>query len=70
VVRVVIDTPKKLSPEARALLLKYAEETGEEIHERETLLERVKHLFGGRRKDRAASDDADEARSAARVGKE
>jgi len=70
VVRIVIDTPERLSAKARELLLAYAEETGEEIHERETLLERVKHLFGGRRKDRAASDDADEARSAARVGKE
>jgi len=83
VVRVVIDTPKKLSPEARALLLKYAEETGEEIHERETLLERVKSLFGGRRKDKdgktvagaaardrdAARDGDDEAAEAARKRK-
>ncbi|HKI59371.1 MAG TPA: J domain-containing protein [Trueperaceae bacterium] len=58
VVRVVVDTPRKLSAKARTLLLQYAEETGEEIHERETLLERVKSLFGGRRKGKDGSPDA------------
>jgi len=52
VVRIVVDTPGKLTPKARSLLLDYAEEMGEEIHERETLLSRVKSLFGGRRKDK------------------
>lgn len=70
IVRIVVDTPKRLSARARELLLDYADETGEEIYERETLLERIKHLFGGRRKEKAASDDEAEARSAARVGKE
>lgn len=57
VVRVVMDTPTKLSPRARDLLLRYAEEAGEEIHERETLLGRVKSLFGARRKDKGAERD-------------
>jgi len=69
IVRIVVDTPRRLSPKARELLLAYADEVGEEIHERETLLERVKHLFGGRRKDRAAADDA-ETRGAVGVGKD
>jgi len=71
VVRIVVDTPKRVSARARELLLSYAEEAGEEIHERETLLERVKHLFGGRRKDRgagnAADDDSEESREGARA---
>ncbi|MEJ2287560.1 MAG: molecular chaperone DnaJ, partial [Deinococcales bacterium] len=76
VVRIVVDTPAKLSPKARELLLAYADEAGEAIHERESLMERVKHLFGGRRKDKSgaptdgdmgeAGDDVpeDEAREA------
>jgi len=65
VVRIVVDTPERLSPRARELLLAYAEEAGEAIHERETLLERVKSLFGARRKERAASDGSGPAGSGA-----
>ena len=52
--RVVI--PQKLSPRARELLESYAEETGEEIHERETLVERIRGLFGKRRKERETTE--------------
>lgn len=58
VVTVVVDTPRKLSSKARELLQAYADEVGEVIHERETLLERVKHLFGGKKKDRDRSESA------------
>ncbi|HLR45967.1 MAG TPA: molecular chaperone DnaJ, partial [Deinococcales bacterium] len=41
-VAVRVLTPKKLSAKARELLLAYAEETGEEIHERETVKDRIR----------------------------
>ncbi|MDF1521244.1 MAG: molecular chaperone DnaJ [Trueperaceae bacterium] len=50
IVTIVVDTPKKLSPKARELLLAYAEEMGEPIDARETFTEKVKGLFGKRRK--------------------
>ncbi len=50
IVRVVLDTPQRLTPKARELLLAYAEEMGEPIEERETFSERVKGLFGGKRR--------------------
>jgi len=54
VVRVVVDTPKRLTPKARELLVAYAEEVGEAIEPHETLLERVKGLFGKRRRPKEA----------------
>ena len=50
IVTIVVDTPRKLSAKARELLLAYAEEMGEPIHARETFTEKVKGLFGKRRK--------------------
>jgi molecular chaperone DnaJ len=50
VIRVVVDTPQRLTPKARELLTAYAEEMGEAIEPHETLLERVKGMFGKRRK--------------------
>jgi molecular chaperone DnaJ len=50
VIRVVVDTPQRLTPKARELLMAYAEEMGEPIEPHETLLERVKGMFGKRRK--------------------
>jgi molecular chaperone DnaJ len=53
-VRVVV--PGKLSKRARELLREYAGEVGEELHEKHTLMDRIKEAFGGRgrrRKDRA-----------------
>jgi molecular chaperone DnaJ len=58
IVRVLVETPQKLSARARELLESYAEEVGEDIHERETLLERVRHLFGGKKKERERDDGA------------
>jgi len=55
-VRVVI--PRKLSRTARDLLASYADEVGEEIHEKQTLLDRLKDVFGGRkRRARGRKDD-------------
>jgi molecular chaperone DnaJ len=54
VVRVVVDTPQRLSGKARELLEAYAAEVGEEIQKHESLLERVKGMFGKRK----AGDDA------------
>lgn len=49
-VTVRVDVPKKLSARGRKLLLDYAEEQGEEIHERETVLGKLKGIFGKRAK--------------------
>jgi molecular chaperone DnaJ len=49
VVTIVVETPRRLSAKARQQLLAYAEEVGEVIEERETLLDRLKGLFGKRR---------------------
>ncbi len=69
VVRIVVDTPRRLSPKARSLLLDYAREAGEEIHERETLIERVKQIFGARRKDKGADEEREEAEGSGRQRK-
>jgi len=69
VVRIVVDTPTHLSPKARGLLLDYAREVGEEIYERETLLERVRSLFTGRRKEPGGGTSARGERGAAAAGK-
>lgn len=50
IVTIVVDTPRKLSPKARELLLAYADEVGEVLEGRETLRERVKGFFDKRRK--------------------
>ncbi len=50
VIRVAVDTPQRLTPKARELLTAYAEEMGEALTPHETLIERVKGLFGKRRK--------------------
>lgn len=62
VVRVV--TPKKLTPKARDLLLAYAEETGEEIHERETVKDRIRSFFS-RGKTTRKNEETDERETAA-----
>lgn len=49
-VTVVVDTPQRLSAKARELLQAYADEVGEEIVQRETLVERFKGLFHRRRR--------------------
>lgn len=49
-IRVNIDVPVRLSTRARELLLDYARETGEEIHERDTPLDKLKNLFNKRRR--------------------
>ena len=45
VVTARVEVPEKLSPKAKELLEAYAAEVGEEIHEHETLLGRLKGLF-------------------------
>ena len=49
VIRVVVDTPTRLSARARELLTAYAEEAGETIQPPETFVDRVKGIFGKRR---------------------
>jgi molecular chaperone DnaJ len=61
IVTIVVETPKRLSGKARALLTAYAEEVGESIEERETLVDRVRGLFGrrkGREGDRGGEGEA------------
>src|SRR5690606_33497013 len=57
VVTAKVVVPERLSAEARDLLAGYAVEMGEEIEEHETVVERVKGLFG-RIKDRLGRDEA------------
>lgn len=66
-VRVNIEVPRKLSTKARELLQDYAHETGEEIHERDTLREKIKGLFHKRRQqpDADAQDETEPTREAA-----
>lgn len=52
VVTIEVKTPRKLSTKARDLLYEYASEMGEEIHQHETLIERVRGLFGGKKRDK------------------
>jgi molecular chaperone DnaJ len=66
VVRVVVDTPQRLTPKARELLIAYAEEMGEAIEPHETLLERVKGLFGKRRKPKEDEPESGAAELSAR----
>ncbi|MCA9835733.1 MAG: molecular chaperone DnaJ [Trueperaceae bacterium] len=53
-----VEVPTKLSPRAKELLEAYAQEVGEEIHEHETLVQKLKGLFGGKKKG-----DKEEARA-------
>ena len=53
VVTARVEVPERLSPKARELLEAYAEEVGEEIHEHETLLGRLKGLFGKKKGEKA-----------------
>ncbi len=46
-----VEVPEKLSAKAKDLLKEYAQEIGEEIHEHETLLEKIKGFFGKKKKD-------------------
>jgi molecular chaperone DnaJ len=57
VVRVVVETPRRLSKRARALLEEYADEVGEVLEGRETLAERIKGFFAGRRRSAAGSGE-------------
>ena len=59
VVTARIEVPSKLSPKARDLLSAYAQEVGEEIHEHETVLEKIKGFFGGKKK----KEDKEQARA-------
>lgn len=60
-------TPKKLSPKARELLLEYAAETGEEIHERESVKERIRSFFSRQKNSRKnkEKDSTEEERESA-----
>jgi molecular chaperone DnaJ len=60
IVTVVVETPRKLSAKARSLLEAYAHEVGEPIEERETLVEKIRGLFG-RRGDGAREAGRDDA---------
>lgn len=62
---VTVKVPKKLSPRARELLLEYAQEVGEEIHERDTLLKRIRSLFNRGRNSDGDDGDGEEEREAA-----
>ena len=62
---VTVKVPKKLSPRARELLLEYAQEVGEEIHERDTLLKRIRSLFNRGRNSDGDDGDGEEDREAA-----
>jgi len=48
VVRVIVATPQRLSAKARELLSAYAEEVGESVSPPETLIDKVKGIFGKR----------------------
>lgn len=58
VITAQLETPRKLSPKARELLEAYAEELGEPIEEQETLINRLKGMFG---KKKAKSNEPVEA---------
>jgi molecular chaperone DnaJ len=60
-VTVRVKVPKTLSPEARRLLHEYAVEVGEAIDERETVLDRLKGIFGKRQKGKDARTGPKEA---------
>jgi molecular chaperone DnaJ len=46
-----VEVPQKISAKAKELLKQYADEIGEEIHEHENLLEKIKGFFGKKKKD-------------------
>ena len=52
VVTARVEVPEKLSAKARELLEAYAAEVGEEIHEHETLLGKLKGLFGKKKSEK------------------
>ncbi len=60
IVTVVVETPRRLSKRARALLDEYAEEMGEPIEARETLTERIKGFFGARKRTKRDEAELDE----------
>ncbi len=60
---VKVNVPKKLSPRARELMLDYAAEMGEEIHERETVLNRIRSFFS-RSKNDVQDEEKEEVASA------
>lgn len=73
VVAVDVVIPEKLSGRAKELLNAYAEEMGEEIQEKQTLLDHVKNVFSrrkhgrGRDGEHGASEDQDGTRDTADV---
>ena len=50
--------PQRLTAEARELLEAYAVETGEHVDEHETVVEKVRNLFGRRKERRGATSEA------------
>ncbi len=58
IVTVVVETPRRLPKRARTLLEEYAQEVGEPIEERETLTERIKGFFAGRRRGRESEPES------------
>ena len=46
-----VEVPDRLSAKAKELLKEYAQEIGEEIHEHETLVDKIKGFFGKKKKD-------------------
>jgi molecular chaperone DnaJ len=48
VVRIIVDTPQRLSAQARELLAAYAEEVGESVAPPESLIDKVKGIFSKR----------------------
>ena len=61
IVTIVVETPQRLSKRARALLEEYAEETGEALEARETLTDRIKGFFGGRKRGKHDDERRDDA---------
>lgn len=63
IVTIQVETPRKLSAKARELLEAYAAEVGERIDQHETLMERVRGFFGGKKRDKhgdaGGSDEAE-----------
>jgi molecular chaperone DnaJ len=61
IVTIVVETPRRLSAKARQLLSAYAEEVGESIEERATLVDRVRGLFGRRKARDPDPEDREDA---------
>ena len=62
IVTVRVETPKRLSKRAREALEAYAEEVGEVIEARETLAERIKGFFSGRKRGKDGHGETEPAR--------